>query len=121
MVLEGDNLETQPSQVLLVYSTFFSHAAFAAISFLDILDRNGGNLEMTLAECLVLLASSWLLADLGSGVLHFAVDNYGNGRTVSHISSASLRHHTSQRLCFVSPYWEGSLLPFKVTIRHRGQ
>lgn len=82
MVVEGDNLETEQWQVLFVYSTFVAHAAFASGSFTEILQRNSGNIVVSLAECSALLASSWVLADLGSGILHWSVDNYGNGRTV---------------------------------------
>lgn len=81
-MVEGDNLETQPWQVAFVSATFLAHAGFASGAFNEIVARNGGNVALSLAECTALLLSSWALADLGSGVLHWSVDNYGNGRTV---------------------------------------
>lgn len=83
IVVTGDNLETQQEQVLLVYSTFAAHVAFAFGAFSEILQRNADDVVLSSAECAVLLVSSWVLADLGSGILHWSVDNYGNGRTVS--------------------------------------
>eukprot|EP00560_Eucampia_antarctica_P010054 CAMPEP_0197831326 /NCGR_PEP_ID=MMETSP1437-20131217/9219_1 /TAXON_ID=49252 ORGANISM="Eucampia antarctica, Strain CCMP1452" /NCGR_SAMPLE_ID=MMETSP1437 /ASSEMBLY_ACC=CAM_ASM_001096 /LENGTH=194 /DNA_ID=CAMNT_0043434185 /DNA_START=625 /DNA_END=1209 /DNA_ORIENTATION=+ len=43
------------------------------------------------------MSSSWLLADLGSGVLHWSVDNYGNGRTpiMGGIIGAFQGHHSA--------------------------
>jgi hypothetical protein len=98
VVLEGDSLETQPYQVAMVSATFAAHAMFAANSVIQLSAINGGNIPLTVVQTLATLASSWVLADLGSGVLHWSVDNYGNGRTpiMGGIIAAFQGHHSSQ-------------------------
>jgi len=98
VVLEGDSLETQPFQVAMVSATFAAHAMFAANSIVQLSAINGGNIPLTAAQTLATLATSWVLADLGSGILHWSVDNYGNGRTpiVGGIIAAFQGHHTAQ-------------------------
>jgi hypothetical protein len=81
VVVEGDSLETTNWQVALVTGTFLGHAGFAASAFNGMLEVNNGDLMQTSIQALTLLMSSWILADFGSGVLHWSVDNYGNGRT----------------------------------------
>merc|ERR1712154_429317 len=41
--------------------------------------------------------ASWLSADLGSGILHWSVDNYGNGKTpvMGNIIAAFQGHHSA--------------------------
>ncbi|CAJ1932258.1 unnamed protein product [Cylindrotheca closterium] len=97
VVVEGDNLETEQWQVLFVCLTFLAHAAFASGAFTEILQRNSGNFAVSLVECSALLVSSWVLADLGSGILHWSVDNYGNGRTpiMGGVIAAFQGHHSA--------------------------
>lgn len=97
IVVEGDNLETQPWQVAVVSGTFLGQAAIALNAFFSMLEINDGSVEVTSIESLVLLLSSWILADFGSGVLHWSVDNYGNGRTkvMGGIIAAFQGHHSA--------------------------
>lgn len=97
VVVEGDSLETQPYQIAMVAGTFLGHAFFALTAFNRLLEQNGGNLAMTSVQICLLAISSWLLADLGSGVLHWSVDNYGNGRTpiMGNIIAAFQGHHSA--------------------------
>lgn len=97
MVVEGDNLETQPWQVAVVTATFAGHAAFTGNCFNEMLQINGGDLTLTSVESIALLISSWILADLGSGILHWSVDNYGNGKTpvMGGIIAAFQGHHAA--------------------------
>jgi ubiquitin-conjugating enzyme E2 variant len=98
VVLEGDSLETQWWQVAMVSGTFLGHAGFAANALSDMLQLNGGDVLFTTVQAIALLMSSWIIADLGSGVLHFSVDNYGNGRTpiMGGIIAAFQGHHSAQ-------------------------
>ena len=97
VVLEGDTLETQPYQVAAVAATFLGHAAFASMAISQMMNLNDGNAALTSLESLAVIASSWLLADLGSGLLHFGVDNYGNGRTpiLGGLIAAFQGHHSA--------------------------
>ena len=97
IVVEGDSLETQPYQVAMVAGTFLGHAWLATHAFQGMLAQNGGNLPLTVVQSLFLLISSWILADFGSGVLHWSVDNYGNGRTpiMGSIIAAFQGHHSA--------------------------
>lgn len=98
LVVEGDTLETQPYQFAMVSATFASHTLFALNSIAQLSALNGGNVPLTAAQTLATLAFSWVMADLGSGILHFSVDNYGNGRTpiMGGIIAAFQGHHTAQ-------------------------
>merc|ERR1711981_1000467 len=51
----------------------------------------------TALQTVSLTLISWVLADLGSGVLHWSVDNYGNGRTpvMGGIIAAFQGHHSA--------------------------
>lgn len=97
VVVEGDSLETQPYQVAAVGATFLGHAAFATMAISQMMNLNDGNAALTSVESLAIIASSWVLADLGSGLLHFGVDNYGNGRTpvMGSIIAAFQGHHSA--------------------------
>uniref|UniRef100_A0A6U3VEP9 Lipid desaturase domain-containing protein n=1 Tax=Ditylum brightwellii TaxID=49249 RepID=A0A6U3VEP9_9STRA len=97
VVVEGDNLETQPYQVAMVGGTFLGHAAFASLAISQILQQNGGDVATTAVQTLLVTLSSWVLADLGSGILHWSVDNYGNGRTpiMGNIIAAFQGHHSA--------------------------
>jgi len=96
-VIEGDSLETQPYQVAAVAGTFIGHGLFAATAISHMLANNGGDAALTAVQSLALVASSWVLADLGSGILHWSVDNYGNGRTpiMGNIIAAFQGHHSA--------------------------
>jgi palmitoyl-[glycerolipid] 3-(E)-desaturase len=100
IVVEGDSLETKPYQQVLVYSTLAAHAGWILASFHNMLalqQSSGGNVMVTCLQAVVLLLSSWILADFGSGVLHWSVDNYGNGRTpiMGSIIAAFQGHHSA--------------------------
>lgn len=97
VVVEGDSLETQPYQVAAVGATFLGHAAFATMAISQMMSLNDGNAALTSLESLAIIASSWAFADLGSGLLHFGVDNYGNGRTpvMGSIIAAFQGHHSA--------------------------
>jgi len=97
IVVEGDSLETQPYQVAIVAATFVGHAWFFTNSFTEMLHINQGNVMLTILQTLLLLTASWTLADFGSGVLHWSVDNYGNGRTpiMGSIIAAFQGHHSA--------------------------
>jgi hypothetical protein len=97
VVVEGDTLETQPYQVAAVSATMISHALFVAVAISQLNVLTGGNTFVTALETIFTIGSSWVLADLGSGVLHWSVDNYGNGRTpiMGGIIAAFQGHHTA--------------------------
>ena len=97
VVVEGDDLETKDWQVAVVSATFLGHALFASSAIHEMLQVNGGDVATTAAQALSLVAASWVLADFGSGVLHWSVDNYGNGRTpiMGNIIAAFQGHHTA--------------------------
>ena len=97
LVVDGDSLETKNYQIAMVAITMMGHACFAGTAFMGMLATNGGNMVQTVIQTLVLLVSSWILADFGSGVLHWSVDNYGNGRTpiMGSIIAAFQGHHTA--------------------------
>lgn len=97
VVVEGDSLETTPQQVALVSGTFLSHALISALAIQHELSLTDGNVALTAAITTATVASSWLMADLGSGVLHWSVDNYGNGRTpvMGGIIAAFQGHHSA--------------------------
>lgn len=96
-VVDGDSLETQPYQVALVSATFTTQAILAASVCADMLSNNSGNVALTAIQTTVLIVSSWTLADFGSGVLHWSVDNYGNGKTpiMGGIIAAFQGHHAA--------------------------
>jgi hypothetical protein len=100
LVVEGDSLETTPWQRVVVWGTFLGHLGyFVPTSFLDMLHVNHGNITWTIFQSLLLMVTSWILADFGSGVLHWSVDNYGNGRTpiMGGIIAAFQGHHTVRK------------------------
>lgn len=98
VVLEGDDLETKSWQVAFVSGTFLCHALFALNALNGMLEVNSGNFLFTTIQAIALLFSSWVMADFGSGVLHWSVDNYGNGRTpiMGGIIAAFQGHHSAQ-------------------------
>ena len=97
VVVEGDSLETQLYQQVMVYATLTAQAVFAAASLHDMYALSSFPLVVTTMQTLALLSLSYLLADFGSGVLHWSVDNYGNGRTpvFGSIISAFQGHHAA--------------------------
>lgn len=98
VVVEGDSLETKPYQFAFVGTTLITHLLFASSSIMEIMTQfNNGNMVLGLTQSSLILFSSWLLADLGSGILHWSVDNYGNGRTpiMGGIIAAFQGHHTA--------------------------
>ena len=97
IVVEGDSLETQPYQVAAVSLTFINHALVTSLAMSQLLSLNDGNVVTTAVQAIVCILSSWVLADLGSGVLHWSVDNYGNGKTpiMGSIIAAFQGHHSA--------------------------
>jgi hypothetical protein len=100
LVVEGDSLETTPWQRIIVWGTFLGHCGyFVPTSFLEMLHVNHGNVVWTIGQSILLMVTSWILADFGSGVLHWSVDNYGNGRTpiMGGIIAAFQGHHSARK------------------------
>jgi len=97
IVVEGDSLETKPHQVAIVTVTFMNHLFFLLRSIAQLNLINHDNVPLTFVQTIVTIVSSWIFADLGSGVLHWSVDNYGNGRTpiMGGIIAAFQGHHTA--------------------------
>jgi len=97
VVVEGDSLETTPLQRTIVWTTLIGNALFAASALQQMLLLNNGNVVQTTIQAVVLAISSWMFADFGSGVLHWSVDNYGNGRTpvMGGIIAAFQGHHSA--------------------------
>jgi len=97
VVVEGDSLETTPQQVGLVSATFAGHALLSAIAIHTLFSQTGGNIEVTALTSIATIVTSWIAADFGSGVLHWSVDNYGNGRTpvMGNIIAAFQGHHSA--------------------------
>jgi len=102
LVVEGDTLETQPYQLGIVSTTFALHMAFILTSLHTIFFAatspiEYSNIAMKLIEVMLIFVGSWWSADLGSGVLHWSVDNYGNGRTpvMGNIIAAFQGHHSA--------------------------
>jgi hypothetical protein len=97
VVVEDDSLETKPYQVLIVVATLAVHAVVFAESISSIYADCNGNPLVVATVVASLMFSSWFLADLGSGVFHWSVDNYGNGNTplLGSIIAAFQGHHTA--------------------------
>lgn len=97
LVYEGDSVETTPLQLGMVSATFAGQAAIAAHAVAALFQRTDGNLPATAAIAAATVVASWLAADFGSGVLHWSVDNYGNGRTpvMGNIIAAFQGHHSA--------------------------
>lgn len=97
VVVEGDSLETKAWQVWTVWGTLMFHGALALASLSQMLALNGGHAVQTFLQASLLFLSSYILADFGSGVLHWSVDNYGNGRTpvMGGIIAAFQGHHAA--------------------------
>lgn len=95
IVVEGDSLETTWWQVAAVAVTMSAHACFAGNALHDMILTSGGIVAM--AQGILLFLVSFVLADFGSGVLHWSVDNYGNGRTpiMGNIIAAFQGHHSA--------------------------
>lgn len=101
-VLENDDLTTKPYQVALVSGTFASQLAISLYCLREIFSSAGSFSDpLSLLSPFVVTASSlaftYILADLGSGIFHWSVDNYGNGRTpvLGNIIAAFQGHHTA--------------------------
>jgi hypothetical protein len=99
VVVDGDSLLTTPLQRLVVWGTLLGHCGFIVHSLFQMNEINQGHVLLTSMESFALLLSSWLLADFGSGVLHWSVDNYGNGRTpiMGSIIAAFQGHHSARK------------------------
>ena len=103
IVVDGDSMETQPYQVALVSITLLHHWYYIMTSIMELYHTNVyiANsilpLWTTMGQIVVLSILSWISADFGSGVLHWSVDNYGNGRTpiMGSIIAAFQGHHTA--------------------------
>lgn len=97
IVVEGDSIETQPYQVAMVITTFTTQLSFIATSINEMYAIGGSDMISTLLQSLAIVFSSWVMADFGTGVLHWSVDNYGNGRTpiMGSIIAAFQGHHSA--------------------------
>lgn len=97
VVVEGDSLATKPYQQAMVGLTLLGHSWFLTQAFISMLLAVDGNIVKALIECYFLTVLSWVLADLGSGILHWSVDNYGNGKTpvMGSIIAAFQGHHSA--------------------------
>lgn len=102
VVVEGDSLITTNKQRAIVWSTFLGHAGILAFSFMQMQQGNQGmfgdfTAEATAVQAIMVAMLSWTLSDLGSGVLHWSVDNYGNGKTpvFGGIIAAFQGHHSA--------------------------
>merc|ERR1712194_95052 len=108
LVEEIDAIAVQPPQTqqLIEEEQFVSptspDAPTDATSYHDngihtLFDQTDGNLVVTALVSIATIVSSWLAADFGSGVLHWSVDNYGNGRTpiMGNIIAAFQGHHSA--------------------------
>ena len=69
--VDGDSLETKPWQVAAVVTTFLGHAAFATNAVSQMYVKTGGDFLTTGFESAFIVTLSWILADLGSGILHW--------------------------------------------------
>jgi len=96
LVVEDDSLETKPYQVAVVASTLTVHALFMIYCISAMLQQDS-HIYTNSVAALSILFSSWVLADLGSGIFHWSVDNYGNGKTpiLGSIIAAFQGHHTA--------------------------
>jgi ubiquitin-conjugating enzyme E2 variant len=81
----------------MVQATFLCHILFASSAFSRMLELHNDNIAFTAVQASLLVLSSWLFADFGSGVLHWSVDNYGNGKTpiMGSIIAAFQGHHSA--------------------------
>ena len=108
VVVAGDTLESTPTQQAIVWSTLIGHAGICGFSCLGMLAANQGGflgnfgidtltIGTTAIQAFLVTAFSWTMADLGSGVLHWSVDNYGNGKTpiLGGIIAAFQGHHSA--------------------------
>lgn len=95
IVVEGDSLETQPWQQGIVWGTLGLELGLMLYAMTQLLAHQA--LLPTMAESFVALGAAYVLADLGSGILHWSVDNYGNGRTpiMGGIIAAFQGHHSA--------------------------
>ena len=97
VVVEGDSLETTPQQVGIVAATFLGHALLAVNAIHGLYSQTDGSVESTAMYSIATVIASWIAADFGSGVFHWSVDNYGNGRTpvMGNIIAAFQGHHSA--------------------------
>jgi len=105
VVVEGDGLETTTKHRLIVWGTMFGQFSIAAYSISQILQTHSMDgtstpmmaIGLTFLQTLLITLTSWTVADFGSGVLHWSVDNYGNGRTpvVGGLIAAFQGHHSA--------------------------
>lgn len=97
VVVEGDSLETTPQQVGIVSATFAGQAFFAANAINALFAQTDGDVGRTALTAAATIVASWVAADFGSGVFHWSVDNYGNGRTpvMGNIIAAFQGHHSA--------------------------
>ena len=98
IVVQGDSLETKPWQPVIVWGTLIFHFGLALKSMCELLMVvHQGAIVPTVLESSLLLVTAYILADFGSGVLHWSVDNYGNGRTpiMGGIIAAFQGHHSA--------------------------
>ncbi|GMI32977.1 hypothetical protein TrCOL_g2970 [Triparma columacea] len=125
--VEGDELTAAPYMKAMVLFSFASHLTVALTGASSLLFSYGPLLG--LLSTMLITAVTWAAADLGSGIFHWSVDNYGNGRTpvLGNIIAAFQGHHTApwtiverefcnnvHKLCI--PF--GPILPLSTLILH---
>lgn len=93
--VEGDDLKTKAYMVVMVAVTFATQSMVALNGVVGMLGERGGAFGSL--EVMAIAFATWVLADLGSGIFHWSVDNYGNGRTpvLGNIIAAFQGHHTA--------------------------
>ena len=69
--VEGDSLETKPWQLATVSTTFLTQAVIAATAVSQLYAKTGGDVLSTGVGSALTVALSWILADMGSGILHW--------------------------------------------------
>lgn len=96
LVLEGDDLTTKPYQILLVTFTFLIQFLLSTSAITSIFHSHASPLLSLLLTTTTIL-TTYTLADLGSGIFHWSVDNYGNSKTpiLGNIIAAFQGHHTA--------------------------
>ena len=79
----------------MVLFSFASHLTVALTGASSLLFSYGPLLGFL--STMLITAVTWAAADLGSGIFHWSVDNYGNGRTpvLGNIIAAFQGHHTA--------------------------
>ena len=94
-----NTIQNQKVKGTIVTATLINHGVLFLSAIYQLCSRNIGNIYATAMQSTSCVILGWIAADLGSGILHWSVDNYGNGRTPMFGSTiASFRGHHSAPL-----------------------